>query len=512
MSADAQSPSGPDLKQGIPAGDVPEGGMLAGHVDGESVLLARLGPEWFAVGAACTHYSGPLAEGLMIGDTVRCPWHHACFSLRTGHPIRPPALHRLARWVVEERGGRVYVTGKAEAPAPAAPQPGAGRELDGVVIVGGGAAGDSAIATLRLEGYEGMITVVDPDPDAPYDRPNCSKDYLAGTAQEEWMPLRTPEFDRDCRVERLSGRRVKELRPGAREAVIDDGRTLRYGALLLATGASPIGLPSGVDRGGMPVYYLRSLADSRTIIAAAKAGRRAVVFGASFIGLEVAASLRSRDLEVHVVAPESRPLERVIGPQLGDFVRKLHEEHGVRFHLGQKAREISAAGVILENGERLAADFVVAGIGVKPNVELAQAAGLTLDGGVAVNEFLETSAPGIFAAGDVARWPDPHTGERIRVEHWVVAQRQGRTAAHNILGRRERFDAVPFFWSQHYDVSIRYVGHAERWDAIAVDGEIDAGDCAVRFTRGGHELALATISRDRESLRTEVSMEQMGGH
>jgi NADPH-dependent 2,4-dienoyl-CoA reductase/sulfur reductase-like enzyme/nitrite reductase/ring-hydroxylating ferredoxin subunit len=510
MSVDEQGPTGPDLKQGIAADDLRDGGMLAGHVDGEAVLLARRGSEWFAIGAACTHYSGPLAEGLLVGDTVHCPWHHACFSLRTGHPIRPPALHHLSCWTVEERGGRVYVTGKAEAPVPRGARTGHG--VDGVVIVGGGAAGDSAVATLRMEGYEGTITVVDPDPDAPYDRPNCSKDYLAGSAQEEWMPLRTPEFDRDCKVERLKGRRAKELRPGAREVVMDDGRTLRYDAALLATGATPIGLPSGIDRGGLPIYYLRSLADSRTIIAAAKAGRRVVIFGASFIGLEVAASLRTRELEVHVVAPEARPLERVIGPQLGDFVRKLHEEHGVSFHLGQKAREISAAGVILENGERLAADFVVAGIGVKPNVELAEGAGLTLDRGVAVNEFLETSAPGVFAAGDIARWPDPHTGERIRVEHWVVAQRQGRTAARNILGLRERFDAVPFFWSQHYDLRINYVGHAERWDAIEVDGDIEGRDCAVRFNRGGRGLALATIFRDRESLETEVSMDRQGGH
>jgi NADPH-dependent 2,4-dienoyl-CoA reductase/sulfur reductase-like enzyme/nitrite reductase/ring-hydroxylating ferredoxin subunit len=509
MSADEQAPAGPDLKQGISIGDLLDGGMLAGHVDGEAVLLARRGPEWFAIGATCTHYSGPLPEGLMVGDTVRCPWHHACFSLRTGHPVRPPALHPLSRWMVEERGGRVYVTGKATTPVPRAAR--SGRDLDGVVIVGGGAAGDSAVATLRMEGYEGTITVVDPDPDAPYDRPNCSKDYLAGTAQEEWMPLRAPEFDRDCRVERLRGQRVKELRPGARQVLLDDGRTLSYGALLLATGSTPIGLPAGVDRGGLPVYYLRSLADSRTIIAAAKPGRRAIVFGASFIGLEVAASLRSRELEVHVVAPDSRPLERVMGPQLGDFVRKLHEAHGVQFHLGQKAREISAAGVVLENGDRLDADFVVAGLGVRPNVELAETAGLTLDRGVVVNEFLETSAPGIFAAGDIARWPDPHTGDRIRVEHWVVAQRQGRTAARNILGRREPFDAVPFFWSQHYDVSINYVGHAERWDTVEVDGDIDGRDCAVRFTRGGRVLALATIFRDRESLETEASMEGVAG-
>jgi apoptosis-inducing factor 3 len=510
MSAEEKGPTGPDLRQGIPTGDVADGAMLAGHVNGEGVLLARRGLEWFAVGSACTHYSGPLAEGLMVGDTVHCPWHHACFSLRTGHPIRPPALHPLSRWTVEERDGRVYVIGKAEAPVPPAAR--RSREPAAVVIVGGGAAGDSAVAALRVEGYDGPITVVDPDPDAPYDRPNCSKDYLAGTAQEEWMPLRAPDFDRDCRVQRLRGRRVRELHPGAREVVTDDGGRLRYGALLLATGATPVALPSGIDRGGVPVYYLRSLADSRTIIAAAKTGRRAVVFGASFIGLEVAASLRGRDLEVHVVAPDPRPLERVIGPQLGDFVRTLHEEHGVHFHLGQKAREIAGAGVVLENGDRLAADFVVAGIGVKPNLELAEAAGLTLDRGVAVNEFLETSAPGIFAAGDIARWPDPHTGEGIRVEHWVVAQRQGRAVARNMLGMRERFDAVPFFWSQHYDVSINYVGHAERWDSVAVDGDIQGRDCAVRFSRGGRVLAVATIFRDRESLEAEVRMEAGQAH
>jgi NADPH-dependent 2,4-dienoyl-CoA reductase/sulfur reductase-like enzyme/nitrite reductase/ring-hydroxylating ferredoxin subunit len=510
MSAEEKSSTGPDLRGGIPAADLADGAMLAGQVDGEAVLLAHRGSEWFAIGAVCTHYSGPLAEGLMVGDTVRCPWHHACFSLRTGHPVRAPALHHLSLWTVEERNGRVYVTGKAEAPVPRAER--RGGTLDSVVIVGGGAAGDSAVATLRAEGYEGTITVVDPDPDAPYDRPNCSKDYLAGNAQEEWMPLRTPEFDRDCKVERLGGRRVTGLQPRERQVVLDDGRTVRYGALLLATGATPIGLPPGVDRGGLPVYYLRSLNDSRTIIGAATAGRRAVVFGASFIGLEVAASLRARGLEVHMVAPESRPLERVLGPELGDFIRRIHEEHGVRFHLGQKAREISAAGVVLDNGERLAADVVIAGIGVRPNVELAEAAGLTLDRGVVVNEFLETSAPGIFAAGDIARWPDPHTGERIRVEHWVVAQRQGQAAARNILGLREPFDSVPFFWSQHYDVSIRYVGHAERWDAIEVEGDIGAHDCAVRFSRGGQMLALATIYRDRESLQAELSMERMGEH
>jgi NADPH-dependent 2,4-dienoyl-CoA reductase/sulfur reductase-like enzyme len=256
------------------------------------------------------------------------------------------------------------------------------------------------------------------------------------------------------------------------------------------------------------VHYLRSLRDSRAIIAAAREGARAVVIGASFIGLEVAASLRARKLEVDVVAPDRRPLERVMGPELGDFIRSLHEEHGVRFHLERKPAAIERAGVTLDSGERLPADLVVAGIGVRPNLELAQAAGLDVDRGLSVNERLETSAPGIYAAGDIARWPDPHTGERIRVEHWVVAQRQGQTAACNMLGLGRRFDAVPFFWSQHYDVSINYVGHAERWDVLDVDGDPGARDCAVWFRRGNRTHAVATIFRDQASLETEAALER----
>jgi apoptosis-inducing factor 3 len=510
MSSDDQQPQGPDLTLGIPVDQVKDGGCLAGQVDGEAVLLARVNGEWLAIGATCSHYNGPLPEGLIVGDTVRCPWHHACFSLRTGKPIRPPALRPLERWNVEERDGRIRVTGKASAPRE--PRKSPPKRPASVVIIGGGAAGDSAAATLRSEGYDGPITILDSDTSAPYDRPNCSKDYLAGNAPEEWLPLRDPDYDREAGITRLTGPRATELRLRQQEVALDDGRRVGYGggALLLATGATPVRLDPATVGKGASVYYLRTLADSRAIIAAVGKAKRVVVLGASFIGLEVAASLRARGLEVHVVAPDSRPLLRVMGPQLGDFIRGLHEEHGVVFHLESTAKEISSSAVVLESGERVTADFVVAGIGVRPNLELASAAGLAIDKGVEVNERLETTAAGVYAAGDIARWPDARTGERIRVEHWVVAQRQGQTAARNMLGLGERFDAVPFFWSQHYDVPINYVGHAEKWDGIDVDGVIGDKDCVVRFLRGNQTLAAASIYRDRESLEIELGMEREG--
>ena len=492
----------PDFRNGFPIGDLGDGSMISGHADGEELVLARRGDEVFAIAAHCTHYGGPLAEGLIVGDTVRCPWHHACFSLRTGEALRAPALDPVACWRVERLGDKFFVREKVSPPAPR-------RGTDGpssVVIVGGGAAGLAAADMLRREGYDGPLTIVSADDSPPVDRPNLSKDYLAGTAQEDWIPLRPLDYYRDRKIDLLLHSRVSSLDTRRRRIVLENGKALEFGALLLATGADPVHLPieGATDS---QLHYLRTFADSKAIIAKAASAKRVVVVGASFIGLEVAASLRARGILVDVVAPDSQPLQRIMGAEVGLFIRKLHEGQGVTFHLGKTVSRVNGRTVDLSDGTRLEADFIVLGVGVRLSLALAEQAGLAVDRGISVNEYLETSVAGIFAAGDAARWPDPHTGERIRVEHWVVAERMGQLAAKNILGRREKFDAVPFFWSQHYDVAINYVGHAEKWETIEIDGSLDARDCAVAYKKGGRTLAIATVSRDRQSLQAEAAME-----
>jgi NADPH-dependent 2,4-dienoyl-CoA reductase/sulfur reductase-like enzyme/nitrite reductase/ring-hydroxylating ferredoxin subunit len=509
MSEQSTLLDGPDFDAGFALSDLPDGALLRGHARGEAVLLARRGDEVFALGATCTHYGGPLEQGLLVDDTVRCPWHHACFSLRSGEALRAPALNPLPCWRVEHREGRIHVRERLpEATSNTAAVPAA--TPSSIVIVGGGAAGNAAAEMLRRERYTGTITMFSDDDTVPYDRPNLSKNYLAGNAPEDWIPLRDAEFYRTQRIDLRLGLRVLALDTSARALTLSDGRTQRYDALLLATGAEPVRLT--VPGAELPhVHCLRSLSDCRALIAQAGHARRVVVVGAGFIGLEAAAALRARGLEVHVVAPDPVPMHKVMGPEVGGFLRRLHERHGVVFHLGTTLTQIDALGVTLADGDRIEADLVLAGVGVKPRLALAEKAGLAIDRGVTVDAFLQTSVPGIHAAGDIARWPDATSGEPIRVEHWVVAERQGQTAARNMLGRQERFDAVPFFWTEQYDCAIAYVGHAAGWDEARIDGELAARDCTITYLRAGRKLAVATLSRDLDSLRAELAFERAAG-
>ncbi len=496
----------PDLKTGIPLSSIPEGGKLVGMVDDDEVLLVRRGTDVLAVGAYCTHYHGPLADGLVVGDEVRCPWHHACFSLRTGEALRAPAIDPVQCWRVERSGENVVV--KEKVLPESAKRPPAASHPSSVVIVGGGAAGLAAAEMLRRKDYAGPITMISADGDPPVDRPNLSKDFLAGNAQPDWVPLRPPDWYAEQKIDLVLNSRVTSLDTTQKTIAASNGKTYEYGTLLLATGADPIKLPlEGAN--DSQILYLRTFSDSRAIVARTESARQVVVVGASFIGLEVAASLRARNISVHVVAPEHIPMEKILGARVGAFVRQLHESHGVVFHLGETVTRVEGSKVMLSGGQTIDADFIIVGAGVRPSTALAEAAGLKMDRGIEVDEYLQTSALDVYAAGDVARWPDPHSGDRIRVEHWVVAERQGQTAARNMLGEREKFVLVPFFWSQHYDVPINYVGHAEQWDSIEVDGNVESKDCTVRYKRGGRTLAVVTIFRDLESLTIEREMEKL---
>jgi NADPH-dependent 2,4-dienoyl-CoA reductase/sulfur reductase-like enzyme/nitrite reductase/ring-hydroxylating ferredoxin subunit len=500
MSTDPLPEKGHDFTAGLSLDPAPKDGLVAGHVGEELVLLWVKDGEFHAVGGACTHYGGHLAEGLLDGDRVHCPLHHACFSLRTGEALAAPAFDSLVRWKIEIEDGVLFIRQPLDAAQPAIALHHGGPQR--IVIVGGGAAGFAAAEMLRRRGFAGGLTLLSADDAAPYDRPNLSKDYLAGTAPEEWMPLKGPDFYAAQRIDLRLNAPVTSLDTSAKAVVTASGERFGYDALLLATGAEPIRLTTpGFDRPN--VFTLRSMADSRAIAHAAGAAKSVAVIGGSFIGLEVAAALRHRGLEVHVVAPESVLMEKVMGPDIGAWVKALHEDQGVHFHLGETGTSFDGRRLDLSGGTSLEVDFLVVGVGVRPRLDLMTAAGLAVDKGVVVDGFLETSVPGVYAAGDIARYPDPRSGELIRVEHWVAAERQGQAAALNMLGERAPFVAVPFFWSHHYNRAIQYVGHTFGGEVAETEGSIAGGHATVRFVKDGHLAAAASIGQHIENLEAE---------
>jgi NADPH-dependent 2,4-dienoyl-CoA reductase/sulfur reductase-like enzyme/nitrite reductase/ring-hydroxylating ferredoxin subunit len=502
-----ETAGGPDLEEGIRVDDLADGGMIAGHVGDAAVLLARRGEELFALDAFCTHYHGPLAEGLILGETLRCPWHHACFDLRTGSAVGAPAMRPLRVYSIVREGDVVRVLPARAVPAAKAATA-AGREH--VVIAGAGAAGSFAAAELRRIGFDGRVTLLSREDRLPYDKPNLSKDYLAGRAPQEWIPLRGAEEYAAEGIDLRLGTAVERIDPARGELSLAGGETIAFDRLILATGASPrrLNVPAAP---GARIHYLRTWADADALRAFAGTARDVVLVGAGFIGLEAAASLRELGLNVTVVGMEERPLERVLGREAGDFVRRLHESHGVRFRLGRHPVEIRADRVVLDDGSTEPCEIVLAGVGVEPDVALAQQAGLTVDRGIVVDNFLQTSAPNIFAAGDAARFPNTRTGRSIRVEHWAVAGRQGQTAARNAAGRRERFTSVPFFWSQHYDLVFAYVGNAQSADDAQHFGSLTETNAAIVYRDAGQIAAVATLFRDDVSLAVEAAMERSAG-
>jgi len=509
MGSTEQKLEGPDFSEGVELDSLREGVPLLGHVGDDAAILVRTKDDVHAIGANCTHYGGPLAQGLVVGHTVRCPLHHACFDLKSGAVLGGPALNPVACYEVQRDGSRVRVSGLLPEGALTKRRPtDPGISPDSIVIVGAGPAGAVCAETLRRESYGKDIVLIGAEDPGPIDRPNLSKDYLAGSAPEEWMPLRSADFYEQQSIQFHPNDEVKSIDATAQSVTLASGKKISYGALVLATGAEPIRLP--IEGANLPhVHVLRTIGDSRAIIEASKKSKRAIVIGASFIGLEAAAALRSRGLDVTIVGPESVPLARVLGDEVGAFVKKIHEDQGERFELGRKPTKITERAVVLDDGRELPCELVVMGVGVRPRVELAQQAGVQIDRGVLVDARFRTSNPHIYAIGDVARFPWPRTdaAERVRIEHFSVAERHGRAVALALIGRSLEMRDVPFFWSMHHDVTISYVGHAEKFDRVVVAGKLDERRAVVAYFDGDSVRAIATINRDDASLRAERAFE-----
>ena len=500
MSHDNTELQGPNLSEGVPLDRLKEGEPLLGHAHEQNIVLVRQGDAVYALSASCTHYGGPLAEGIVADGAIRCPWHHAAFELETGL-AHGPGLDPVACFQVI-RDGDVVRVGHALQHTREARE---GDTPESVVIAGAGAAGAACAEELRRRGYEGPITLIGAHEPYPVDRPNLSKDFLAGEAPEEWLPLRTAEdFEqRDIRFVRSA---VTAIDAEQGRVTLDNGDAVPFGALVLAMGAEATALPiPGADLDH--VHTLHELPDARAIEEAAKSGEEAVIIGAGFIGLEAAASLTQQGMRVTVIAPEAVPLEEVMGEQLGALIQKVHEEHGVTFRLDQEVTGITEEGVTLSSGETLPASLVLMGVGVQPRTSLAEQAGIAVEDGVVVDERLRSvSHPNVWAVGDLASYP-ADDGDRIRIEHWAVAVRQGQAVARNLAGETYPFQSVPFFWSAHFDTQISYVGHAPEWDEVTVKGDLEAKDALVAFHKDGLIKAIATVGRDAASLQAEYYME-----
>lgn len=490
--------------------ELANGEMKQVSANGAEILLSCVGGNFHALGAHCPHYGAPLVEGVLSGERIICPWHHACFNVRTGDLVEPPAFDALPRYEVKIENDQVIVRVPDVASDRRTPWMTKRDKKDErvFVIAGGGAAGYAAAQTLREDGFTGRLLLITRENHLPYDRPNLSKEYLQGNAEPAWLPLRSDDFFPEHDIEAIKGKEIKRIDATKKTVTFAGGEALHCDALLVATGGEPRKLPFQLES-QENVFLLRSYDDSGAIIATAEKEKRAIVIGASFIGMEVASSLMARGCDVTIVAPDDVPFEKILGTEIGRLFQDVHEEKGVKFKLGVSVAGFTGSekvtAVILENAERLTADLVVVGVGVKPATDFLEGVTLHRDGGVIVDEHMR-AADGVYAAGDIAYFPNPITGERQRIEHWRTAMQQGRVAAHNMAGKEISYDGVAFFWTRQFDVGLLYVGHAKQWDEIIYQGDVSARDFLAFYTKQNRVLAVAGMNRDPEMAAIEELM------
>lgn len=494
--------------------DLQNGKMKSYKIDdSNNVLLGRIDDEYFAVGASCTHYGASLEEGVLKGETIMCPLHHACFNIKTGNLLEPPAMEALPRYEVKVEGDSVKVDIPEEISFSRTPDMvKKNTESDNrtFLILGAGASAYSAVQAMRVNGYKGNIVMVTKENRNPYDRPNLSKDYLAGSAEPEWMPLRPDEFFTEYGIDIKHEMNIKGVDLKEKAVFFENGENLKYDKLLIATG----GIPRKLDIPGAElknIFYLRSFDDADKIIEVLKNSKKAVVIGAGFIAMETAHSLTERGIKVSVIAPGEVPFENNFGKEIGNLFKKEHEKKGVTFKLKSSVKEFKGnekiESVVLESGEEIQTDFVIAGIGISPATGFLSGIDLLNDGSIKTDSHLKVTED-VYAAGDIATFPDFRTGSHIRVEHWRLAMQLGRTAGTNMAGKVIKYEEVPFFWTQQAGMSLRYVGYVRDWDEIIIDGNIARKDFIAYYIKNNAIMAAAGINRNKEMDAVHLLMKE----
>lgn len=480
------------------------GEMKSFNIDEENkVLLCRINNEYFAVGANCTHYGAPLEEGILKDDMIICPWHHACFNAKTGNLLEPPAMDSLTKYEIKTEGNsvKVFVPDKIQGSwVPDMARKDIKADSRTFLILGAGASGYSAAQSMRENGFKGNIIMITHENKTPYDRPNLSKDYLAGNADPAWMPLRSDEFYKEYGIEIKTEMVIKAVDLKLKNVTFQNGEEINYDKLLIATGGIPrkLNVP-GADL--QNIFYLRSFKDCDDIISAAKNSKKAVVIGSSFIGMETASSLMERNIEVTVISPDETPFERNFGKDIGNLFKSEHEKKGISFKLKSNIKsfkgDIMVRSVLLESGEEIETDFVIVGIGVMPATQFLTGIDLLKDGSLKTDSYL-CVIDDVYASGDIATFPDFHTGDFIRVEHWRLAEQLGRVAGANMTGKKIKYEEIPFFWTVQAGLNLRYVGFTKGWDEIITDGSISQKEFISYYIKNNTVLAAAGINRDKD--------------